>query len=123
MSTSFPQHRPSVLNFPATFASESGSQEIKFTSADPGRFQWLLCGYFYQFGGHTELDLVTSPGPGIPPTTLNLDPALSGRSFAGFAEGTYEIVADLFITVGERYTTERRTFEQVVHGNLVVPKI
>src|SRR3546814_13334160 len=77
-------------NFPATFATESGSQEIKFTSADPGRFQWLLGGYFYQFGGHTELDLVTSPGPGIPPTTLNLDPALSGRSFAGFAERSEE---------------------------------
>lgn len=109
-------------NFPATFATESGSQEIKFTSADPGRFQWLLGGYFYQFGGHSGLDIVTSPGPGIPPTTLNLDPALSGRSFAGFAEGTYEIVDDLFITVGARYTTERRTFEQVVNGNLVVPK-
>ena len=42
-------------NFPAAFATESGSQEIKFSSADPGRFQWLAGGYFYQFGGHSSL--------------------------------------------------------------------
>nr|ABM79778.1 hypothetical protein [Sphingobium yanoikuyae] len=33
-------------NFPAIFRSESGSQEIKLSSSNPGPFQWLVGGYF-----------------------------------------------------------------------------
>ncbi len=107
-------------NFPATFATESCSQEIKLSSSNPGPFQWLVGGYFYQFGGKSGLIIERAIGPGQPLPPLTLDPELAGRSFAGFAEGTYEVSNGLFLTAGGRYTTETRSFDQTINGRLLV---
>lgn len=109
-------------NFPAVFKSESGSQEIKLSSATPGPFQWLVGGYFYQFGGNALLQPWTVRGgnPANPLVGPTLTPELSGRSFAGFAEGTYELQPGLFITLGGRYTTETRNYSQTLNGVLRV---
>jgi iron complex outermembrane receptor protein len=102
-------------DFPAYIRSESISQEVKLLNAQPGRFQWLVGGYFFQFGGESDVYLV-STRPGAPVTTQVLLPHLEGRSFAGFAEGTYEVVDKLFLTAGGRFTTEKRNFRQVANG-------
>lgn len=109
-----------IGNFPAFFATESGSSELKLSSANPGPFQWLLGGYFYQFGGHSDLSTVSTTTPPSPLVGPRLQPELEGRSFAGFAEGTYELATGFFVTLGGRYTTEKRGFTQVLNGNLVV---
>ncbi|MFC3215394.1 TonB-dependent receptor [Novosphingobium panipatense] len=49
-----------------------------------------------------------------------LEPDLGGRSFAGFADATYEATPGLFVNLGGRYTTEKREFSQTVNGTLVV---
>ncbi len=105
-------------NFYALFNVESGSQEIKLSSSAPGPFQWLLGGYFYQFGGYSLLQPFSAANPSLPLTGPTLEPELEGRSFAGFAEGTYEVIPSLFVTAGGRYTTEKRTFDQTVNGVL-----
>lgn len=97
------------------FRSESISQEIKLASSGKGRLQWLLGGYFFQSGGSSVTKIINSPN-GVTSTLLLLTPEVSTRSFAGFAEATYEPVDSLFITVGGRYTTERRTFRQTSNG-------
>lgn len=107
-------------NFPAFFAVESGSQEIKLSSAMPGRFQWLVGGYFYQFGGRSELIPQRAATPNDPLLGPLIEPELSGRSFAGFAEGTYEIANGFYVTLGGRWTTEKRWFTQVVQGRVFV---
>jgi len=107
-------------NFLADFNVESVSQEIKLNSADPGPFQWLVGGYFYQFGGNSFLQPWTAANPTLPLAGPTLEPELEGRSFAGFAEGTYEVTPGLFFTVGARYTTETRNFTQRINGNVVV---
>ncbi|ETI64631.1 TonB-dependent receptor (plasmid) [Sphingobium sp. SJ10-10] len=110
-----------LSNFPAVFESESGSQEIKLSSANPGRFQWLVGGYFYQFGGGAPvLEPWTTTNPALPLAGPSLTPKLDGRSFAVFAEGTYEVQPNLFITLGGRYTTETRWFSQSNNGVLLV---
>lgn len=105
-------------NFPAIFNTESGSQEIKLSSATPGPFQWLVGGYFYQFGGNSFLQPLTAANPTLPLAGPTLTPQLDGRSFAGFAEGTYEVQPGLFLTLGGRYTTEERSYSQTVNGVL-----
>ena len=107
-------------NFLADFNVESISQEIKLNSANPGPFQWLLGGYFYQFGGNSFLQPWTAANPTLPLAGPTLEPELEGRSFAGFGEGTYEVTPGLFFTVGARYTTETRNFTQRINGNVVV---
>lgn len=107
-------------NFPAVFRSESGNQEIKLSSSNPGPFQWLVGGYFYQFGGNSFLQPWTAANPAVPLAGPTLEPELEGRSFAGFADVTYEAVPGLFVNLGGRYTTEKRQFSQTINGNLVV---
>lgn len=110
-------------NFPAIFRSESGSQEIKVSSSKPGPLQWLVGGYFYQFGGSAFLQPWTAANPTTPLAGPTLEPDLGGRSFAGFADLTYEISTGLFVNLGGRYTTEKREFSQTVNGSLVVDDV
>lgn len=109
-----------IGNFPALFLTESGSSELKLSSSGSGRFQWLLGGYFYQFGGHADLSPFSTAAPPGPLRGPHLQPSLDGRSFAGFGEGTYELINGLFATLGGRYTTETRSFTQVLNGGIVV---
>jgi len=110
-------------NFPAIFRSESGSQEIKLSSSSPGPLQWLVGGYFYQFGGNSFLQPWTAANPSLPLAGPTLEPDLGGRSFAGFADATYEVATGLFVNLGGRYTTEKREFSQTLNGNLVVNNV
>lgn len=110
-------------NFPAIFNSESGSQEIKLSSSNPGPLQWLVGGYYFQFGGHAFLQPWTAANPGLPLAGPTLEPDLGGRSFAGFADVTYEAMPGLFVNLGGRYTTEKREFSQTLNGNLVVNNV
>lgn len=109
-----------IGNFPALFAVESGSSELKLSSTNPGPFQWLLGGYFYQFGGHSDLSPLSTTTPPSPLRGPRLEPELAGRSFAGFGEGTYEVANGFFFTLGGRYTTEKRDFTQIVNGTTLV---
>jgi len=100
-------------DFPATIFSESLSQEVRLLSTSSGRLQWLLGGYFYYLDGGSSLRVLTR-------TSANqFDPELTVKSWAGFAEGTLEVVDSLFVTAGVRYTTEDRTFKQTVNGRPV----
>ena len=50
------------------------------------------------------------------------DPVLKTTSYAGFAEGTLEVVPSLFVTGGIRYTYEKRSFDQVMNGVALFPE-
>ena len=110
-------------NFPAVFNAESGSQEIKIASAVPGPFQWLVGGYFYQFGGNAFVAPWSAPNPTVPLAGPTLLPELAGRSFAGFADVTYEATPGFFINLGGRYTTEKREFSQTLNGRLLIDNV
>ena len=81
------------------------SQEIQLQPTTAGRFVWVIGGYY--FDAHTAYD----------PFNFNLYAAgqliklvnrQSTESLAGYAQGTYEIVDGTKLTLGGRYTTERR---------------
>ena len=104
--------------FPATFDAENFSQEIKLLSTGSGPLQWLVGAYYYWFDGTSDIDIFQAvalfPPLGLP--RVSLDPELSGESLAGFAEATYAITPEFFVTVGGRYTTEKRDFIQAFLG-------
>jgi iron complex outermembrane receptor protein len=50
-----------------------------------------------------------------------LSPKAETTSFAGFVEGTYALTDQLFLTLGGRYTTEKRNLIQRLNGNIVPP--
>jgi iron complex outermembrane receptor protein len=107
--------------FPAQLFSESVSQEVRLLSTNPGRLQWLLGGYFYDLSGGADFQPIQLfPAFSAP----HLTPRAHVRSWAGFAEGTLEVVDTLFITGGARYTWEKRDFIQIINGNrLRVPAL
>jgi iron complex outermembrane receptor protein len=105
-----------VILFPLEM--ETISQEIRLLSAGGGRFNWIVGFYGIHFTASLDADL-GNPNPGgasLPMVHTYLDPDSSATSFAGFAEGTYQLADPLFLTLGGRYTTEKREFEQAVNG-------
>lgn len=97
--------------------SESLSQEIRLLSATPGRLQWLLGVYAFRLDADAEIKIISNPTGAGPETMTVLTPELATTSYAGFGEGTYELTDQLFLTLGARYTWEKREFRQVVNGN------
>lgn len=97
--------------------SEAFTQEVRLLSGEPGRFQWLLGGYFFDLNGNADIRVVSSPtGVASASATTRFQPRLFTRSYSGFGEGTYELVDQLFLTLGARYTWEQRKLNQNVNG-------
>jgi|TARA_R100000501_G_scaffold17390_1_gene32319 iron complex outermembrane receptor protein len=98
--------------------TESLSQEIRLLSTAPGPFQWLVGLYGFSLNSESGLRILSRPGgTGAPQTSTSLNPYLKTESYSGFGEGTYQFVPKLFLTLGVRYTWEKRAFEQVLNGN------
>jgi iron complex outermembrane receptor protein len=109
-----------LLNeLPFTTHVETVSQEVRLLSHSGGRLNWLIGAYAFNLAGDMDLILRNSNGPGTPVREGTLFPRVKTTSFAGFAEGTYELVPSLFVTGGVRYTTEKRKFSQTSNGVLV----
>lgn len=97
--------------------ADSWSQEIRLLSTSPGRLQWILGFYAFELATDwAEIPLRSSQGPGFPINTTRVLPTAKTTSYAGFGEGTLEVVDSLFLTGGVRYTTETRKFRQRVNG-------
>jgi iron complex outermembrane receptor protein len=100
---------------PAHFISNTFSQEVRLLSTGTGRLKWLVGAYFYDLDGLARFN-VTTATPGGPVNDLAFKSDVTTKSYAGFAEATYELVDTLFLTGGVRYTKEDRTFRQNLNG-------
>lgn len=103
-----------------TFATKSYSQEIRLLS-NPGRFNWLAGLYGFHLGSDGNVLISNSPAPPAPLASFTLSPQTRTTSFAGFVEGTYEVVPKLFVTAGGRYSTEERSIVSYRNGALLIP--
>ncbi|MDB5698678.1 MAG: hypothetical protein JWN69_1482 [Alphaproteobacteria bacterium] len=95
---------------PFDASGESYSQEVRLLSTGPGRFKWILGAYAFHLDAQFDDIQLQNSTPGNPVTIRRLDPHAKTTSFAGFGEGTLEMVDNLFLTAGVRYTTEKRKF-------------
>lgn len=99
--------------------SEIFSQEIRLISTGTGRFKWIVGAYGYDLNGKAGFTLVTRASPTAAIVNNVYHPDLHTRSYAGFAEGTYELVDTFFFTLGGRYTSEKRDFDQNLNGRVL----
>jgi len=105
-----------TIKFPLEVQAES--QEIRALSTGAGPFKWIVGFYaFHLDASMSPIELANSPGPGLPLRLTTLSPETETTSFAGFAEGTMQLTDRIFLTLGGRYTTEKKEFQQAVNGN------
>lgn len=99
-------HSPaSIVQTNSDWKQDQFSQELQLQGdlAD-GRFNWLVGGYYADESGNHR-DLVN-----IIDAVFLSGAVLSGKSLAFFGQATYEIVDNLNLTAGIRWTEDKKTF-------------
>lgn len=86
------------------------NQEIRLLSNGSSRFTWTAGLYYFNLKGALDFTLTS------PTSVTVLAPRVTTDSYAAFAEGTYSVTDQLFVTLGGRYTSEKRSFVQNVNG-------
>lgn len=98
------------LAISTTERDESFSQEVRL-SGDTDRINWVLGGFYYKVDTHRRDYLPI--GPAFPiPALAGLDGdygfRLNTESFAAFGQASYNLTDQLTVTVGGRYTHDRK---------------
>lgn len=85
------------------------TQEIRLGSTGKGDLKWVVGGYFFDSsGGFAPLDFVSAvPGPFV----LNARIIVKTRAYAGFAQATYNLLPKTAVTLGIRYSSERKDLD------------
>lgn len=84
------------------------TEELQLQSKSSGPFKWILGAYYYR--DVASIDQTTTLGPQVRPpfSALRNQGEQSSRSYAGFGQGTLELTPATNLTVGARYTYEKR---------------
>lgn len=103
------------------FTTKNYSHEVRLLSQGSQRFDWIAGLYAFRLdsGGSISVLRATPPQPLAGPT---FEPDVKTTSYAAFAEGTYQLADSLFLTLGGRFTTEKREYTQTTNGVLTIPK-
>jgi iron complex outermembrane receptor protein len=106
-------HSPaSVVQTKSDWKQDQFSQEIQLLGENlDGRLNWVIGGYYAKESGNHE-DLVS-----IVDAVFMSGAILEGRSLAAFGQATLEIVKNLSLTGGIRWTEDKKTFD---NGNQYV---
>ncbi|MFW2829217.1 TonB-dependent receptor [Sphingomonas sp. ID0503] len=86
-----------------TIPEKTFTQEVNLTSKPGGRFSWVV-GAFYLYNESAYHYNVAAGGADY---FRLFDSENKTNSYALFADGTYEVVDDLFVTVGGRYSIDK----------------
>lgn len=90
--------------------ARSWIEEATLASPSGQRLTWLLGVQAFQAKSlYDPLELVGRNTQTGVPTTTNLRYGVKTNSIAGFVEATYELLQDLFLTGGLRFTREKKT--------------
>lgn len=81
------------------------SQELQLSSRSGGKFTWLVGGYYFSARSEIAPFILTANDLGAQVSITNHQRT---KSLAGYAQATYEIVGRTNLTLGGRYTTEKR---------------
>src|SRR6266404_1220738 len=110
------------------------SQELQLISPDDAsyasRFKWIV-GAFYMddnagYGPNAKLAGIAEGFPTalVPPSYyLNLTDNVRTTSIAGYMQGTALLAADTHLTLGARYTVDKRLFTGGVRFSGAIPKV
>ena len=98
------------------------SQELNLTSNGSGPFQWIVGAFYYNDKTTISADvfgLCTGPGTGntLPcagPPPLNTAGTQRTKSYSGYGEGTYSVTPTTRITLGLRYTRDKKSLDGII---------
>ncbi|WP_299646032.1 TonB-dependent receptor [Sphingomonas bacterium] len=103
--------------------SEAYSQEFRLLSGGGGPFRWIAGLYAFRQTGEALVNVITSAGPPAPVNRTVINASGSTTAFAGFAEGTYALTDRLELTVGARYSDEKRDMTAGANGRIFVDDV
>lgn len=110
------------VNYGQQDESDQWSQELRLTSQSQGRFNWLV-GYYY-FNEDSE-SLIGLPVRlslfGLPDDSIIADGTAGTRAHALFGELYYRLNDQLKVTVGGRYSREKRSTDYLYKGLFAAP--
>ena len=95
-----------IFDYSFFYKQRSISQEFNLTSKDGGAFQWAVGAYYFK-DNDRQTDFLISLGGG--PFFQGYQTQQKTDAIALFADGTYEITDNLYLTGGVRYNSEKRT--------------
>jgi len=101
------------------------TQEVQLLSGSGGPFNWVVGAFYYWANWSSYFQLCTGGANlftnGCGPVAVSQD---STNSLAAYAQGTYEFLPNTRVTLGARYTTERREIDGTVFigGNEVLSR-
>ena len=103
----------------ATDHSRQFTEELRLTSNGPGRFQWLLGGFYQNFRS-TDAVFTNTPGPIVEqifgvPSLFDINAVTDFKQYAIFGEASYRIAQHLKFTAGLRYFSYK-THEQLAES-------
>jgi iron complex outermembrane receptor protein len=105
-----------AINLSGRQSAKTWSQELQLASNSSEPLQWIVGGFFYDDDTVIQTDVyaycVSNVCPPPPPsrTTGNQ----KTRSYAGFGEATYSFTPATRVTLGLRYTSDRKTLTGLV---------
>ena len=110
------------------------SQELQLISPDgapyASRFNWIVGGFFMDdnagYGPNAKLAGIAEgfPTAFVPSSFyLNLEDNVRTTSFAGYMQGTALVAPDTHLTLGARYTVDKRLFTGGVYFSSAIPQI
>lgn len=97
----------------STAVDSQVSQEFQLSPKESGQLKWVAgLFYFHDNAGWKpitiDLGAPVSPVPGVPVSIID-DNKINTNSVAVYAQGSYEILPDTNLTLGGRYTNEKKS--------------
>lgn len=95
--------------------SKSVTQELRIYSPDTSRFRWSVGGFFFNEEQKTHFATTNDKSNGFFGVEFTM-PKMHSRSYAAFADGTFDILKELRVTAGVRGTSEEKSRDGI--GNV-----
>jgi iron complex outermembrane receptor protein len=87
--------------------SQSWVAELRAYSPDTARFRWTIGGFFFDETQDAFLGQTSDPHAGYGGGEFNM-PGVNGGSFAGYADGTFDVTESFRVLGGVRVTKEHK---------------
>ncbi len=91
------------------------SQEVRLTSADEGRFRWMLGGYYFRDETHGIVSFFLTPPLDFLNPLVFGDSAIKTRNYALFANASFDISERLKLAAGIRYDYEKQELDDFLN--------
>lgn len=110
------------VNYGQQDESDQYSQELRIASSNEGRFNWLVGGFFFREKSRTFIGLpIRLSLFGLADDSITVDGTAKTTAYALFGELYYRLTDTLKVTLGGRYSHEKRETSYLYKGLFAAP--